>query len=114
MHSKIAGACWILVMLSGLSAFIIGIGIPAVHAIAWLQTGDWPDYLTSQFFMSMGLPFPRSSWVGIQNALDWTLRQPFACTGSAASLAVALIFAQLAEGQQRQADKNTRAGNIRR
>src|ERR1017187_7962584 len=110
MHSKIAGMCWILVMLSGLAAFVIGIGIPAVHAIAWLQTGDWPEFLTSQFFMYAGLPFPQTSWVGIQRAMDWTLRQPFACIGSAASIVVALIFAQLAEDRERMAEKKTRAG----
>jgi hypothetical protein len=100
-------------MLSGLVAFVIGIGIPAFHALVWLQTGDWPEYLTSQFFMCEGLPFPQTSWVGIQSAMDWSLRQPFACTGSAAAIAVALIFVQLAEDHEQRADKKTRVGNKR-
>ena len=111
MHSKIAGTCWILVVLSILFAFVIGIGIPAFHAITWLQTGTWPEYLTWQFFMYVGLPLPQTSWVGIQRAIDWGLRQPFACTGSAAFMAVGFIFAQLAEGQERKADKKKRVGN---
>ena len=114
MHSRIAGMYWILVMLFALSAFVIGIGIPAVHAIEWLQTGTWPDYETRQFFTDMGWSFPQTAWVGFQRAIDWTLRQPFACTGSAASIVVAFIFAQLAEDQGRRADKKTRVENIRR
>jgi hypothetical protein len=113
MEMKIAGTCWILVVLSALSTFAIGIGIPGFHAIVWLRTGSWSEYLTWQFFVYAGLPFPQTSWAGLQRAIDWSLRQPFACTGSAASMAVGFIFALLAEGQERKIDKKTRVGNKR-
>ena len=63
----------------GLAGFLVAIsslGILAMQCLAWLRTGEWTSMPLASAWDYFGWLTPTTSYVGVQNIIDWCLMQP--------------------------------------
>ena len=50
----------------------------AIQALIWLRTGQWPSALIGHALDAVGIPRPRTSWIGLDTLIGGAARIPIA------------------------------------
>ena len=63
------------------------------HLMAWLKTGFWPSYSTSNLLTDLKIAQPTSVWHGARSSIDWIMFQPAAYSLMALAIVLSVTMA---------------------
>lgn len=119
LRRKIAGLLAWVGKVTLLFAFsFAGIGV-AVHALRWLETGEWPAALVlgeplGETLRDMGVEVPSFSWAAVQAFVGWVLDQPTWMVAFLAAVGVGLLLVTWSDAMERSIRIDLRQQLLRR
>ena len=99
---KIAGGLEIMAALAAAGAFLSGFGILLLHLFEWFRFGSLSQQSILIFLMGNGIRPPKTSWAGVQRAMDWFMALPTEAMGPVALILLAFLLRMLTKGERRK------------
>lgn len=96
---------WIAAILGFLGAALL---ILAWQACFWLVKGIWPPLPIRAVFVWLGVPVPETSWVGLQEIIEWCASCPVAGLLFGSAVTAVFLFTRNDGKPEPEALKNAR------